>query len=765
MTTNGFSVATPSADSSTLPQAHDLQGTWRFLQDGIEVMMERCTEGMSYKRYMEMYTVAYNYCTSSRMNGQSMNSDQSFRSGATLMGADLYNNLSAYFQQHLIGIRKGADNLSDEALLKFYADQWDQYTAGANFVHRLFVYLNRHWVKREKEEGRKVYTVYTLALVQWKKHLFEHVKAKQKLVNALLKLIEKQRNNEVIEISLVKKVVDSLVSLGLDETDATRLNLDVYKEEFEKHYITATEIYYKAESDAYVASTSVVDYMRKAERRLKEEEERVELFLHPSTRNKLIAACENVLIRGHSQLLWDEFQPLLDAQKSDDLNRIYTLLSRIQGGLEPLREQFDAHVKRTGLAAVEKVAGESGEAMDPSAYVTALLGVHAKNLNTVITSFQHEAGFLASLDKACRSFMNINKATGLNTSKSPELLARYTDSMLKKSNKTADESSLEDQLTQIMVVFKYMEDKDVFQKFYSKMLAGRLINSNSASDDAEASMIAKLKEACGYEYTSKLQRMFTDMGLSKELNDTFKETQQNSDQSSDMDFYVLVLGSNFWPLTDPDTQFIIPTEFSDAYKKFELFYGAKHSGRKLKWMWKLNKNEMKTTYLSQKLIFQTSAYQTAILLQYNTTDELSQDDLMKGTGLEESIIKPILNLLTKAKVLLNEGSTYKLNKDFKSKKLRVNLNLPLRTEQKAESSDVMKNVDEDRKLLLQATIVRIMKARKQLRHAQLIQEVVQQVQSRFQPKIPDIKKAIDHLLDKEYIERVEDQKDLYSYLA
>ncbi|MCO5589939.1 hypothetical protein L7F22_043908 [Adiantum nelumboides] len=657
------------------------------------------------------------------MNGQSMNSDQSFRSGATLMGADLYNNLSAYFQQHLIGIRKGADNLSDEALLKFYADQWDQYTAGANFVHRLFVYLNRHWVKREKEEGRKVYTVYTLALVQWKKHLFEHVKAKQKLVNALLKLIEKQRNNEVIEISLVKKVVDSLVSLGLDETDATRLNLDVYKEEFEKHYITATEIYYKAET------------------------------------------CENVLIRGHSQLLWDEFQPLLDAQKSDDLNRIYTLLSRIQGGLEPLREQFDAHVKRTGLAAVEKVAGESGEAMDPSAYVTALLGVHAKNLNTVITSFQHEAGFLASLDKACRSFMNINKATGLNTSKSPELLARYTDSMLKKSNKTADESSLEDQLTQIMVVFKYMEDKDVFQKFYSKMLAGRLINSNSASDDAEASMIAKLKEACGYEYTSKLQRMFTDMGLSKELNDTFKETQQNSDQSSDMDFYVLVLGSNFWPLTDPDTQFIIPTEFSDAYKKFELFYGAKHSGRKLKWMWKLNKNEMKTTYLSQKLIFQTSAYQTAILLQYNTTDELSQDDLMKGTGLEESIIKPILNLLTKAKVLLNEGSTYKLNKDFKSKKLRVNLNLPLRTEQKAESSDVMKNVDEDRKLLLQATIVRIMKARKQLRHAQLIQEVVQQVQSRFQPKIPDIKKAIDHLLDKEYIERVEDQKDLYSYLA
>lgn len=59
-----------------------------------------------------------------------------------------------------------------------------------------------------------------------------------------------------------------------------------------------------------------------------------------------------------------------------------------------------------------------------------------------------------------------------------------------------------------MVVFKYIEDKDVFQKFYSKMLAKRLVQHMSASDDAESSMISKLKQACGFEYTSKLQRMF-----------------------------------------------------------------------------------------------------------------------------------------------------------------------------------------------------------------------------------------------------------------
>lgn len=62
-----------------------------------------------------------------------------------------------------------------------------------------------------------------------------------------------------------------------------------------------------------------------------------------------------------------------------------------------------------------------------------------------------------------------------------------------------------------MILFKYIEDKDVFQTFYTTKLSKRLIHGVSASDESEASMISKLKEACGFEYTNKLQRMFTGM--------------------------------------------------------------------------------------------------------------------------------------------------------------------------------------------------------------------------------------------------------------
>ncbi|TKY85055.1 hypothetical protein EX895_006135 [Sporisorium graminicola] len=795
----------PAAGSSRLPAVHDAKATWEFLEPGIDLMMTRLKEGMTYPRYMELYTVAYNHFTSSSLASTvaalGRTAGPFGSKGTNLVGAELYTHLTSYFRTHLEQVRTGSDGLSEEPLLRYYATEWDRYTTGANFVHRLFAYLNRHWVKREKDEGRKyVYTVYILALVQWKEHMFRYVQQKGRLVQALLKQIEKQRNGEVIEASLVKKVVDSLVSLGLDEADTNRQNLDVYRQEFEKPFIEATEVYYIAESDAFVSQNTATDYMKKAETRLKEEEDRVELYLHASTRTKLIPTCDNVLVRRHSTMLSDEFQQLLDLQQADDLFRVYTLLSRIPEGLEPLRQKFEAHVKRVGLDAVEKVIGggdggaatngaagtgagaaassssaatapasAASDSLDPGAYVSALLDAHRSNLNTVNLAFRGEAGFLAALDKACRDFVNRNKATGTSTSKSPELLAKHTDALLKKSNKTSAENSLEEALTDVMVVFKYIEDKDVFQKFYSKMLAKRLVNFASASDDAEANMISRLKEACGFEYTAKLARMFTDMGLSKELNDNFKETMaKNHDKAElDVDFYALVLANGFWPLQAPTTEFSIPTELLPTYERFQRHYSAKHSGRKLTWLWQLSKNEVKANYLQQKLQFQTSTFQTAVLLQFNTNDALTKAELQQATGLNDATIKPVLAMLSKAKVLqpADGGEAYELNPNFKSKKLRVNLNLPIKSEQKVESNDVLKTVDEDRRLLLQATIVRIMKSRKQLKHQVLIQETVAQVSGRFTPRIPDIKKAIDQLIDKEYLERVEGQKDMYSYLA
>jgi cullin 1 len=230
-----------------------------------------------------------------------------------------------------------------------------------------------------------------------------------------------------------------------------------------------------------------------------------------------------------------------------------------------------------------------------------------------------------------------------------------------------------------MVLFKYLEDKDVFQQFYSTKLSKRLIHGVSASDEAEASMIAKLKEACGFEYTQKLQRMFTgpsllrlllryayiwrlDMSLSKDLTDNFKERMTQNHDDMDINFSVMVLGQNNWPLNAPTKEFVIPSAILPTFQRFEKYYQTKHSGRKLHWLWNYSKNELRTNYLNQKYILMTSSYQMAVLLQYNQHDTLSLNELITATNVPEDLLKQVLALLAKAKILINEESDqYDLN--------------------------------------------------------------------------------------------------------
>jgi cullin 1 len=548
--------------------------------------------------------------------------------------------------------------------------------------------------------------------VQWRKVLFE--KLSDKVMEAVLKLVEKQRNGETIEYGQIKQVVDSFVSLGLDEADTSKSTLDVYRYHFEKPFLVATKEFYQAESKQFVAENSVVEYMKKAEARLAEEEERVSMYLHQDIAVPLKKTCNQALIADHSVLLRDEFQVLLDNDREEDMARMYALLSRIPDGLDPLRTRFETHVRKAGLNAVQKIQSSEGDKLEPKVYVDALLEIHTQYQGLVKRAFNDEPEFTRSLDNACREFVNRNEVCKSGSSKSPELLAKYTDVLLRKSSTSIEEAELERTLTQIMTVFKYIEDKDVFQKFYSRMLARRLVHSNSSSDDAETSMISKLKEACGFEYTNKLQRMFQDMQISKDLNREFRDHLEGVGYTKAVDSAFSILGTGFWPLTPPSTQFNPPPEIAAEIERFTLFYKHKHDGRKLTWLWHLCKGEIKTGYCKNSktpFTFQVSIYQMAILLLFNEKDTYNYEDMLSATQLSNEVLDQALAVILKAKVLLMSGSgdkpgpgaTFKLNYDFKNKKIRVNLNLGGVKEAKQEEVETNKTIEEDRKLVLQVS--------------------------------------------------------------
>ncbi|KAK5112206.1 hypothetical protein LTR62_004367 [Meristemomyces frigidus] len=746
----------------------DINGTWRFLEWGVDRIMFSLKEGVDLKTYMSLYTSIHNFCTAQKAVSNTNTLETNHR-GAHLLGEELYHRLNNYLKMHLASVHAEMIKHSDEALLTYYIEQWKRYTTAGTYNHHLFRYLNRHWVKREMDEGKKeIYDIYTLHLVRWKEDMFGTTQ--NAVMDAVLRLVEKQRNGETIEQSKVKQVVDSFVALGIDDTDSTKTNLEVYRQYFEKPFIDATSKYYETESEAFLAENSMVDYMKKAERRLDEEKERVPLYLLPEIMQPLMKCCETALIQKHCNLLRDEFQVLLDNDREDDMARMYKLLSRIPEGLDPLRAKFEHHVRTAGQEAVNKVA-DQGESLDPKAYVDALLEVHTQYAALVQTAFTGESEFVRSLDNACREYVNRNKVCEKNSARSPELLAKHADNVLKRSTKATEDDDMEKLLNQVMTVFKYIEDKDVFQKFYSRTLAKRLVNGTSASGDAETSMISKLKDASGFEYTNKLQRMFQDMQTSKDLNSAYeewvKQTFDTDDRKDGVDAYYQILGTGFWPLQPANTSFIPPPTIVKTYERFQNFYNSKHGGRKLTWLWHLCKGEIRANYVKMNKVpytFQVSTYQMAILLLFNDSDTISYDDISSTTMLAKETLDPSLAIMLKAKVLtavpeggaLTTGTSYTLNHGFKNKKLKVNLNIAIKAEQKQEAEDTHKTIEEDRKMLMQSAIVRIMKSRKTMKHQELVSETIQQIKNRFSPKVSDIKKCIDILIEKEYLERQED---------
>lgn len=697
----------------------DINGTWNFLEWGVDRIMFNLSEGVDLKTYMSLYTSIHNFCTAQKaagMGSQQSNLNSNHR-GAHLLGEDLYHRLNEHLKVHLAAVHAEMIKHTDEALLTYYIKEWKRYTQAGTYNHHLFRYLNRHWVKREMDEGKKdIYDIYTLHLVRWKEDMFGSTQ--NAVMDAVLRLVEKQRNGETIEQSKIKDVVNSFVSLGIDEADSTKTTLDVYRTYFEKPYLEATEKYYEVESHRFLAENSVVDYMKKAERRLDEEKERVPLFLLNEIMAPLMKCCENALIAKHATTLRDEFQILLDNDREDDMARMYKLLARIPEGLDPLRARFELHVRQAGHLAVEKVAGQ-GDSLDPKAYVDALLEVHTQYSALVQKAFTGESEFVRSLDNACREYVNRNKVCERNSSKSPELLAKHSDNVLKKSTKATEEDNMEKLLDQCMTIFKYVEDKDVFQKFYSRHLAKRLVNGTSASGDAETSMISKLKDASGFEYTNKLQRMFQDVQTSKDLNNAYEEwrsqTIDKEDRKEEVDATYQILGTGSWPLQPPTSPFAPPDVIIKTYERFQTFYSNKHGGRKLSWLWHLCKGEIRANYAKMNKVpytFSVSTYQMAILLMFNDSNTVTYDDMAELTSLAKETLDPSIAIMIKAKVLTaspegaspQSGTSYSLNYGFKNKKLKVNLNIAIKSEQKQEVEDTHKTIEEDRKMLMQVSL-------------------------------------------------------------
>eukprot|EP00908_Phaeocystis_cordata_P011472 Transcript_22378.p1 GENE.Transcript_22378~~Transcript_22378.p1 ORF type:complete len:566 (-),score=323.93 Transcript_22378:101-1798(-) len=560
---------------------------------------------------------------------------------------------------------------------------------------------------------------------------------------------------------LIKTITGMLMELGQD----------VYSRDFEQPFLQRSADFYKIESNEYLAQNSAPDYMKKAEQRLEEEEARVSHYLDARTEPKIKEVAERELVARHMRQLAEMQHSgcivMLEDNKVDDLARMYKLFKRVTQptpGLQVIREIMSAHVKQRGTELVQ----EEQHKGDPVLYVDGLLTLRDKYAQVIDQAFEADKQFTNALNQAFEHFINLNQH-------SPEYISLFVDDQLRKGMKGTSEEEVEQVLDKVVMLFRYLQEKDVFEKYYKQHLAKRLLGGRSVSDDAERSMIGKLKHECGYQFTSKLEGMFMDMKVSADTQDAFRVALGGSSKVDGIELQVHVLTTGFWP-TQVGAKCTLPLQIARCCEVFKDQYLKQHSGRRLTWQTNMGSADLKAVFKSRKHEINVSTYCMCVLLMFNNADTLTYAQIAEATEIPVSDLKRALQSLACAKFKIlrkepvgrdvDDSDSFSFNEDFSAKQLRFKVGtVSAQKENEAEKQETRQKVDEDRKPQIEAAIVRIMKSRKEMEHNALIAEVTTQLTSRFVPHPNVIKKRIESLIERDFLERDKGNWRKYKYLA
>jgi cullin 1 len=665
--------------------------------------------------------------------------------------------IERYLTEHVVpALREVSSNgAGNSLLLAELKHRWLNHQIMNKWLKKFFTYLDRYYVKHHS-----LPTLSQAGMRCFRTHVYDEMKGET--TAAIIALINDERDGRIIDKSLIKSIVDLYESMGMG-------NLDMYNADLEAPLLVATREYYARKRDDWI-NLSTPEYLIKAEDALEAERVRVGEYLNPSSEARLLRAVEEEILEKVETVLLEKessgCRALLQNERSEDLQRMFRLFNRLEDGLQPMADIFQSFVTDMGSDIISRrqarLESEKDKNDDPK-FVKALIELHEKTIATVRNDFSGHAYFQKALKNAFVE--TVNKSVGQYSN--AELMSTYCDRVLKSGGERLSENEVEVSLDQIVELFAYLTEKDMFAEYYRNQLAKRLLSQRSTSDDAEKLMITKLKVQCGTQFTSKMEGMLSDLAVGQQQRAEFEQRMRQIENAS-LDFSVQVLTVGFWP-SYKSTDVTLTSEMTRCMNVFKEWHDTKHSKRKLQWIMTQGNASVRGTFGKKTFDFQVSTLQAIALDAFSDGVALTLDELSKKLNMEEHLLKPVMHSLScgKVKVILktppgnkiNGTDSFTANAKFTSNLRKIRI--PMAS---IDSTNSIKRVEEDRSFAVEASIVRIMKARKTLKHQALVAEVMNQM-SFFNPDVRTIKKKIESLIEREYLERNADNAGVYNYLA
>jgi cullin 3 len=722
--------------------------TWRLLKKAIVDILNKNNSGLSFE---ELYRNAYTMVLHKH-------------------GEKLYDGLKEAVNSHLVDrVRPIVLDAVDTNFLSKLIEFWTDHTVAMVMIRDIVMYLDRVFVQQQR---RDLQNVYNLGLQLFRDQIISVAVVNDHLKATMLNMIELERKKEQIEWTHLKSACNMLLLLGLG-------NRSFYENQFENLFLRESAEYYRAAGQKFLAENSASVFVRKVNECLNDEKERADRYLDGTTEKKIMEVLHQELIIAHMQTVVDMENSglvyMLNNDCIEDLKLLYGLLKRAPAGITTMTDSMSKFLRSRGEALV-KVNEAAGPA-NPVTYIQNLLDLKDQFDHFLKNAFHDDKDFKNKIQADFEYFLNLN-------TKSPEFLSLYIDDKLKKGLKTMNEGDTDNVLDKAMVLFRFLQEKDVFERYYKQHLAKRLLFAKSSSDDAEKSMISKLKTECGAHFTQKLEGMFKDMEASNTLMNQYKDI----DHGQDIDLTAKVLTKVYWP-TSEVKMCILPSSAENAFKRFKEFYLHKHTGRVLTLNPCLGFADVKATFYKkaegsnslkeETKILTVSTYIMCVLMRFNEADTFTYKQLLEDTQVPDRDLKRALMSMAMGKQAqrilsrvgtsreIEEDDVFSVNDTFSSKLIRIRIQMVSAKagESEPERKETRAKVDDDRKHEIEAAVVRVMKSRQRLFHNELITEVTKQLQPRFMPDPIVIKKRIESLMEREYLKRDENDSRVYRYVA
>ena len=313
------------------------------------------------------------------------------------------------------------------------------------------------------------------------------------------------------------------------------------------------------------------EFLRNCDERLREEEKRsaVVLDTFESDWSLIQKTAETALLGDRLQWLSHGITSAVDQKNMEGLERMYSLFSRVDGGVGILCEAFKSHVHNRVSTIVNDQEHDDemvDHLLDFKAFVDAALD----------SAFAGNRQFKNAATDAFATGFRLRKI------KPAEMIAKYLDREMRRGQKEASDEEFQKKLEAVLGLYRFTRgepfilillspndcifvDKDVFRTFYHRALARRLLLQRSASDDFEKSVLKILKEQYDPEF-SMGDNMFRDLALSRDLMQEFHEREaalQTSDQPEipSNRLNVMVLEAAFWPFSAKRSgEAVLPTD-------------------------------------------------------------------------------------------------------------------------------------------------------------------------------------------------------------